>query len=175
MRKIWKEIPGFNGKNYASNTGEIVSVNVIRDRKGKIERVESLELSQYKKENGYRTVKIEGKNYYVHRLVASTFIENPNNYPQVNHKDENKENNSARNLEWCTSKYNVNYGTGIKRSKKSRLKDKYKVMNLDTGEVYDTPMDASIKTGIHNDSISKACKGVHKTAGGYRWRYLKNG
>lgn len=51
------------------------------------------------------------RNEYIHRLVAEAFIPNPNNYPQVNHKDENPNNNSVDNLEWCTGKYNVNYGT----------------------------------------------------------------
>ena len=60
------------------------------------------------------------KSIKVHRLVAIAFIPNPNNLPQVNHKDENKLNNSAENLEWCDSKYNVNYGTGRQRSSKSR-------------------------------------------------------
>lgn len=49
--------------------------------------------------------------FYVHRLVAIHFINNPQNFPYVNHKDENKSNNSADNLEWCTARYNINYGT----------------------------------------------------------------
>lgn len=55
------------------------------------------------------------KHYLVHRLVAQTFIPNPNNYLEINRKDENKQNNHISNLEWCNRKYNVNYGTGIKR------------------------------------------------------------
>ena len=52
----------------------------------------------------------------IHRLVAEAFIPNPNNYPCINHKDENKENNNANNLEWCTYKYNSNYGTCRERT-----------------------------------------------------------
>ena len=60
------------------------------------------------------------KNEHIHRLVALTFIPNPNNLPQVNHKDEDKSNNCVDNLEWCEHKYNVNYGTAIERASKSR-------------------------------------------------------
>ena len=61
---------------------------------------------------------------------------------------------------------------GIERSKEKRFGDRFVVINLDTGEVYQTQKDASRATGIHNDSISRVCKGKSKTAGGYRWRYL---
>lgn len=58
----------------------------------------------------------EQRRYSVHRLVAETFIENPNNLPEVNHKDENKLNNSVENLEWCDRVYNINYGTAHERA-----------------------------------------------------------
>ena len=58
----------------------------------------------------------------IHRLVAIAFIPNPNNYPMINHKDENPSNNCIDNLEWCTAKYNANYGTGVERQKLARRK-----------------------------------------------------
>lgn len=74
-------------------------------------------LSQYKMPNGYLRVILckdnIPKQFYVHRLVATVFIENPNNYLEVNHKDENKMNNHYENLEWCTHHYNNNYGSKI--------------------------------------------------------------
>lgn len=68
---------------------------------------------------GYEVIHLGGRSFVncrVHRLVAETFIPNPNNLPQVNHKDENPSNNRVDNLEWCTSKYNNTYSTRIKRS-----------------------------------------------------------
>lgn len=63
----------------------------------------------------------------IHRLVAEAFIPNPNNYPCINHKDENPSNNNIDNLEWCTYKYNANYGTGVERQKLSRRKHRVPV------------------------------------------------
>lgn len=119
------------------------------------------------------TVQIFGKNKHVHRLVAEVFLENPLDLPQVNHKDENKKNNCVENLEWCNSLYNVRYGTGQKRRVEAAMK-KYAVINLETGEIYQCPVDAYKATGIHNDSISRACRGKSKTAGGYHWEYVKD-
>ena len=172
MEKLWKEIPDTDGKYLISTDGEVMAIsrrvkfgNVFRWTKTNIRTAR-------KKENGYLELEILGKHHYIHRLVAEAFIPNPHNLPCVNHKDENKENNSVDNLEWCDYAYNANYGTGIERSKEKRLGDRFVVINIDTGEVYQTPKDASRATGIHNDSISRVCKGKSKTAGGYRWRYL---
>ena len=78
--------------------------------------------------SGYLTITIcldnkRRKGMLIHRLVAIAFIPNENNYPEVNHKDEDKTNNNVENLEWCTSKYNQNYGTAIKRAREHRVYD----------------------------------------------------
>lgn len=172
MEKLWKEIPDTDGKYLISTDGEVMAIsrrvkfgNVFRWTKTNIRTAR-------KKENGYLELEILGKHHYIHRLVAEAFIPNPDNLPCINHKDENKENNSVENLEWCDYSYNANYGTRTKRAKEKQFGDRFVVINLDTGEVYKTPKDASRATGIHNDSISRVCKGKSKTAGGYRWRYL---
>lgn len=100
--ELWKPIDGFEGIYLISDKGRVKNKNT-----GKI-----LKLQHDK--NGYCVIGLHNHpihvNRKVHRLVAKAFIPNPNGLPQVNHKDENKENNSVENLEWCTNKYNVNYG-----------------------------------------------------------------
>ena len=111
MKENWKEIKGFNGKYYISINGEIYSVPAKRILKTCVSN-KGYELVCLKSPDGKR------KQYTVHRLVALTFVPNPENLPLVNHKDENKLNNKAENLEWCTYSYNNTYGEHL--NKKSR-------------------------------------------------------
>lgn len=110
----------------------------------------------------------------VHRLVAQAFI--PNNDQSktvINHKDENKRNNSVANLEWCTYKYNANYGTRIERVAKSKSKPILQ-LDLKTGLIiatYPSVKEAGLSTGISRSTISSVAKGKGKIAGGYGWRY----
>ena len=172
MEKLWKEIPGTDGKYLISTAGEVMAIS-RRVKFGHVYRwTKTKLLTPRDNGKGYLELEFLGKHHYIHRLVAEAFIPNPYNFPCINHKDENKENNSVENLEWCDYSYNANYGTRTKRAKEKRFCDRFVVINLDTGDVYQTPKDASRATGIHNDSISRVCKGKSKTAGGYRWRYL---
>ena len=172
MEKLWKEIPGTDGKYLISTAGEVMAIS-RRVKCGHVYRwTKTKLLTPRDNGKGYLELEFLGKHHYIHRLVAEAFIPKPYNFPCINHKDENKENNSVENLEWCDYSYNTNYGTRTKRAKEKRFSDRFVVINLDTGDVYQTPKDASRATGIHNDSISRVCKGKSKTAGGYRWRYL---
>ena len=103
MEEMWKDFYNYQVSNY----GQV--------RNSKTGRLLKLQLN----EKGYLRValRIDGKTkwYRVSRLVASLFIPNPDNLPEVNHKDENKLNNRADNLEWCNRIYNVHYGTGLER------------------------------------------------------------
>ena len=110
--EIWKDIKGYEGKYMVSNLGRFKSLNYRRTGKEKI-------LEGYPDKDGYLYVQLwkdgKGKNCRINRLVAQAFLENPQNLPEVNHKDEDKTNNRVENLEWCTTQYNIKYGTGIKR------------------------------------------------------------
>ena len=111
MEEVWKDVVGYEDKYQISNLGRIRS---LKDTHGNYkERL----LNPTPNLRGYlgQCVSKDGikKRITIHRLVAQTFIPNPNNYPEVNHKDEDKNNNSVSNLEWCTRLYNINYGTGI--------------------------------------------------------------
>ena len=103
----WKEIENTNGRYLVSDDGRVFSVLSNRI------------IKQQLNNTGYYRVElnINGvvKRLLVHRIVAKAFIPNPNNYEYVNHKDENHKNNHVDNLEWCTPKYNTNYGTCIQR------------------------------------------------------------
>lgn len=110
--EIWKDIIGYEGLYQVSNLGRVKSLPKFFQG----ERILKSRLDKY----GYPYLglvkdKIK-KSYKVHRLVAAAFIKNPLNYPSINHKDENKENNNSINLEWCTVDYNNKYGSRIKHA-----------------------------------------------------------
>ena len=115
----WRDVVGYEGLYKVSTEGNIKSI-----RRNKI-------LSQDTNQDGYKRVQLyknkASKNYSVHRLVAQAFIPNPDNLPQVNHKDEDKSNNCVSNLEWITPKDNCNYGT---RNRKVALSKNKPVLQL---------------------------------------------
>lgn len=112
MNEIWKDVKGYEGLYQVSNLGRVKSLDRI-DRKGRLRKGRILKPSSNGR--GYLNVCLTVDNIphtiKVHRLVAEAFISNPDNLPQVNHKDEIKTNNHADNLEWCTAEYNSNYGS----------------------------------------------------------------
>lgn len=164
MKEIWKDIPGFENLYQVSNLGRVKSL----PRKTNERIINGKILTPINNGYGYMKITINGKKKYVHQLVAQAFILNPNNYKCVNHKDENKLNNNVDNLEWCSVKYNCNYG--IRNEKIGKKVIQYdKQMN----EIrkYKTITEASKICNILISSISSSCRKKRKCAGGYIWRF----
>lgn len=180
MKEIWKEIKDY--PNYmVSNMGRVKSLNYHRTDKEKILKQEIIK-------NGYCRVALckEGKQkkYLVHCLVCTAFLPNPDNLPQVNHKDENKQNNCASNLEYCNAKYNSNYGTKPERISKA-LKGKpnivlsKSILQLSkSGNIilrkWDSARQVEKELGINHSNIIQCLKGKYKTCGGYKWMYYED-
>lgn len=114
------------------------------------------------------------RTYNVHRLVAEAFLPNPDNLPEVNHKDENRANCYLENLEWCTSEYNKNYGNRINKLRTHGCKP---VVAIDKKTGEETEFYSAAEAGrvlsINPDRITRVLRGGRKSSGGYYWRYAK--
>ena len=188
--EIWKDIKGYEGLYQVSNFGRVKSFNYLH-HKG-LTRI--LKTSYSKSEDRYPNVILtkdgKQKTLLVHRLVAETFLPNPNNLPCVNHKDETRTNNFAGtpendykdgNLEWCTHEYNINYG-----SCKKRIGEKNKERNTN-GKLskpilqytkdgvlvreWLSMMEIQRQLGYRTSSICACCQGLYKQSHGFIWRY----
>ena len=174
MKEIWKEIEGY--PNYqVSNMGRVKSLerNVVKGNGG-LYKIEEKILKSIKKRDGYLQINLskEGKQKtcLIHRLVASTFLDNPNNFFEVNHIDEDKTNNRVDNLEWCSREYNCNYGTRNKRISIPILQ-----FSLDGKLIrkWDSAREVEKELNIAHSQITACCKKRknYKSAGGYIWKY----
>ena len=186
MEEIWKNIKGY--PNYqVSNMGRVKRLST-----GYYRRTEKI-LKPQLQNNGYLHIKLSQKDktkcILVHRLVAQVFIPNPNNLPQVNHINEDKTDNRVENLEWCTQKYNINYGNGIsKRVKTNKENGTYKKIGENNSKIrsksilqfskdnsfirkWDCIMDVQRELGYDNKQICSCLKNRQKTAKGFKWVY----
>lgn len=185
MKKIevWKTIEEY--PNYMiSNMGNVKSLNYGKERI----------LKQVICKNGYCKVSLceqgKMKTFSVHRLVCTAFIPNPNNYPCVNHLNEDKTDNRVENLMWCTQAYNNTYGTRLVKVSNTMKGRKFTIEhNEKMGEshrkpivqihqngliigVYDSTKEAGNELGIYRGNITNCLKGKRKSAGGFKFKYL---
>lgn len=185
MQETWRDIKEYEGLYQVSNLGKIKSLNKywkVNNYNNIINKKEKI-IKQNLDHKNYLFVHLwkngKSKNFKVHRLVAQTFIPNPENKLTVNHKDGNKSNNSVENLEWCTQSENVihAYKKGLakrrtgKMNKNSKIvyqidKETKKIINIFYGTT-----EASRITGIPQSNIWRCCAGKQKYSNNYIWKY----
>ena len=199
MEEIWKDIKGFEGRYQVSNLGRVRSLDMTYMSSNQYSSTEEFNVTKKGRILkpvmnvwGYYRVNLanHGKTKIrpIHRLVAETFLPNPNNYKCVNHKDENKLNNTVffkhdgsidvvrSNLEWCTFKYNDNYGTRNKRITEKVNRQRMKpVMQLDLNNniinTFESICQASAYTGLSRRAIWSVCNNKRKSHRGFIFKY----
>lgn len=170
MQEIWKDVKGYEGLYQVSNFGRVKSFRAS----WKLGKPKETILHPSLINSGYEVVTLYSKEkrqkFQVHRLVALNFIPNPENFPCVNHKDENKLNNCVNNLEWCTYQYNNNYGTA--RIRTSYTKEKPIIQKTLDGHLlakYQSVHIASELLKIEYINLIRWCR--NGIGGGYKWEY----
>lgn len=164
-KELWKDCKGYEGKYQVSSNGRVWSIKSQQYLAARSDKEGYLLLTLYAKNGKAKTEK-------VHRLVALAFIDNPNGFPQVNHKDENKANNCVDNLEWVSASYNVNYGTRSKRAGKLLSKPVY---CFELNRTFNSQTIAAKELGLKQALISAVCYGLQKTTGGYHFCFIDGG
>lgn len=158
--EVWRDVPGYAGRYQASSQGR------IRSRERGL-------LSPFLSRDGYLvvTVRKEGRRYGtgVHRLIAAAFIPNPENKPQINHKNGNRVDNNPENLEWVTCSENNLHRRRVLNGGGGRAKRP--VRCLDTGLVYPSITEAAEATGAGLEKILLCCQGKRNSTHGLRWAY----
>lgn len=165
---IWKKIDGFD--NYSiSYDGRVRNDTTLYI------------LKQHIGSHGYYMVNLwqNNKGHWktIHRLIATAFVPNPENKPQINHIDGDKQNNNVSNLEWCTRSENQLHRTRV--LKKTRFPEeainttRKAVMCIETGKVFRSISEAARECGLWQQSISRVLSGAMHTTGGFHWGYVK--
>lgn len=152
-REIWKDIKGYEGLYSVSNKGNIKNLKTNKILAGG-------------NSSGYRNITLKGKTYMVHRLVALAFIDNPQNLPQVDHRDENKKNNDVSNLRWVSKSENTRH---------SIYKQSLKIKQLDKDgnliRIWPSVMQIERELGYNRCAIVNVCRGRQRSAYNFRWEY----
>lgn len=171
--ELWKDIKDFEGLYQVSNFGNVMSLNY------RLRGYNAL-LTPKINDKGYAWVELRKngtrKQVLVHRLVAQEFLKNPNNYPVVNHKDENKLNNIVDNLEWCTFSYNVRYSLPKRKRKPYKSLDRVRQIDIPSGKIvreYENISEIKRILGKNEYGIRECCLGRRNKAYGYKWEFCK--
>jgi len=189
MNEIWKSITDYDDLYEISNIGNVRSLDrCFYDREGKIYKRKGVYLTPAKNKYGYLQVVLSKNNKQttrtVHSLVALMFVTNPDDKPTVNHKDGNKLNNSYTNLEWSTKSEQAMHSLEMKLRKMpnswngkfggehgaSKIVNQYD-KNGNFIQQFKSIIEASEAVNIHPSGITKVCKNIKYTAGGYKWKY----
>lgn len=175
--EIWKQVDGYSNY-YVSNKGNVASVYLQAIKRNSKDKGFVVKMIKPSIVAGYYCVSLsnnEGaKLFKIHRLVAKAFVKNKRGLEQVNHKDENKLNNNADNLEWCDSRYNNNYGNRMKKVK-VKLSMPVGCYDKNGNKIKEYKSLQSVKAdGFNPSKVCAVCK--HKygrnTHKGYIWNYI---
>lgn len=163
-QEVWKDVVGYEGLYKVNNLGKVIKL-------GKNIRF----MTPCKDRCGYLFIRLtkngKRKTKMLHDVIGEAFIPNPNNLPEINHKDENKLNNNLDNLEWCNRQYNNNYGTRTQRASQKAYKKVYKYdTNMEFIKEYNSVQE-TLEDNFEPKHVSDCALGKRKTHKGFIWSY----
>lgn len=180
MKEIWKAIPGYEGSFEVSNLGNFRSLDrMVPSKYGTLRNYPGKPLKVEEMKDGYKRIVLmkdaKKKRYMCHRLVAETFIENPNNLPFVNHIDGNRGNNSIDNLEWCTQEENEQHAVNVLGKTMKGKTNPKTVLCVELNKTFKSMRQAVLFLGNHacNEGIKKAID-ANRPYHGYTFKFVSN-
>ena len=171
-KEVWKNIKDYEGYYQVSNLGRVRSIDREIINQGALQPVKGRILKAGVR-NKYKSVILcmngEVKNHSVHRLVAEAFVDNDDDFPVVNHIDENKLNNNSNNLEWCTQEQNLKKSSTNKS--KGRKVGQY-TLKGDLVKIWKNAHYTGQNSEFDGSLIRKCCTGRRNKHKGYLWKYI---